>query len=269
MTAATAVPGLAGEILARFGSRVSVHDLYDEVGGPVYHDLAGVDSSEIREMLRVVRAHPGPVLELAAGSGRLTLPLLALGREVTILELQKTMLDLLHARLAAAPAGARERCVPVRGDMSAFDLGRRFSVVVLGTTSVSLLDEEGRAGLYACVRSHLAPAGRFLLSTVELVSRAADSADLDFEATGASGTRHRMIEHWPAGASVRNVTILPPEEDIATADRIVALTTTIRILPADRLESELADAGMAVVARHALPANGPRHLDVLLEVEAV
>ncbi|MCM3883387.1 daptide-type RiPP biosynthesis methyltransferase [Frankia sp. R82] len=269
MTAATAVPGLAGEILAEFGSRISVHDLYDEVGGPVYHDLAGSDTSEIREMLRVVRAHPGPVLELAAGSGRLTLPLLALGREVTALELKESMLDLLRARLAAAPRGTRERCRPVQGDMSAFALGRRFAVVVLGTASVSLLDEEGRAGLYACVRSHLAPGGRFLLSTVELVGDAADGADLDFEAAGASGTRYRMIEYRPAGAPVRNVTIIPLEKDTSTAEPIVALTTTIRILPVDRLENELADAGMTVVARHVMPANGPRHLDVFLEAAAV
>ncbi|MFJ9901412.1 daptide-type RiPP biosynthesis methyltransferase [Streptomyces sp. NPDC101152] len=268
-TAREAVPGVAGEVLAEYGGRVSRHDLYDEVGVPVYHDLAAVDTSEIREVLRVVRAFPGPVLELAAGSGRLTMPLLALGREVTALELKEAMLDLLRERLAGAPAGARERCMPVQGDMSAFDLGRTFAVVVLGTTSVSLLDEEGRAGLYAAVRAHLQPGGRFLLSTVDLTDASADDTDLDFEAVGASGRRYRMIEHWPAGASTRNVTILPPKAEAAHASQVLALTTSIRVLPADRLERELADAGLAVVQRHTLPATGPRHRDVLLEVEAV
>lgn len=75
-TRTAAVPGLAGEILAGYGDRVHVHDLYDEAGASVYHDLAAADTSEIRELTRAVRAVPGPVLELAAGSGRLTLPCL-------------------------------------------------------------------------------------------------------------------------------------------------------------------------------------------------
>ncbi|MFD6421998.1 daptide-type RiPP biosynthesis methyltransferase [Streptomyces sp. NPDC060198] len=264
--------GLAGEVLAEYGDRVVLHDLYDAVGAPVYHDLAAADTSEIREVLRVARAMTGPVLELASGSGRLTMPLLALGREVTALELKAEMLDLLRERLAAAPAGVRARCVPVQGDMAAFDLGRAFGLVVLGTTSVSLLDDEGRAGLFAAVRAHLAPGGKFLFSTVDMVEPEDGSAlatDLDIEGQGASGRRYRMIEHWPEGAPARRVTILPPAAEARAADRIEVLTTSIRVLPALALERELADAGLRITARHTLPASGPRHRDVLLEAEAV
>lgn len=265
-------PGLAGEVLAGYGDRVALHDLYDAVGAPVYHDLAAADTSEIREVLRVARAVTGPVLELASGSGRLTLPLLALGREVTALELKADMLDLLRERLAAAPPGVRARCAPVQGDMAAFDLGRAFGLVVLGTTSVSLLDDAGRTGLFASVRAHLAPGGRFLLSTVDMVNPAdgsIGSTDLDIEGRGASGRRYRMIEHWPEGAPARRVTILPPAEEAGTTGRIDVLTTSIRVLPARRLERELAGSGLRITARHTLPASGPRHRDVLLEAEAV
>ncbi|MFF2522168.1 daptide-type RiPP biosynthesis methyltransferase [Streptomyces liangshanensis] len=266
-TRTATVPGLAGEILAGYGDRVTLHDLYDEAGASVYHDLAAVDTTEIRELLRSARAVPGPVLELAAGSGRLTLPLLALGREVTALELKESMVALLRERLTEAPAGIGRRCTVVRGDMSAFDLGGTYAVVVLGTTSVSLLDAEGRAGLYASVRSHLMPGGRFLLSTVDLTGGGPD--DLDVEAMGASGRRYRMIENWPAGHEVREVTILPPEREVPEDGPVLALTTSIRVLPPDDLTRELAGAGLRVVARHALPAASPRHTGVLLEAEAV
>ncbi|MEU2305098.1 daptide-type RiPP biosynthesis methyltransferase [Streptomyces misionensis] len=270
MTTATPLspPGLAARVLAGYGDRVALHDLYDEAGVPVYHDLAATDTSEIRELLRVARGGTGPILELAAGSGRLTLPLLALGREVTALELKEGMLDLLRERLATLPAGARARCAPVQGDMSAFDLGRTYGLVVLGTTSVSLLDDAGRAGLLASVRAHLRPGGTFLLSTVDRAADAGADADLDFEVQGASGRRYRMIEHWPPGAPARGVTILPPERETAAADRIEVLTTSIRVLAAQRLERELAAAQLPVVARHTLPASGPRHVDVLIEAEA-
>jgi methylation protein MtfA len=266
-TEAAAVPGLAGRILAEYGDRVVVHDLYDEAGASVYHDLAAIDTTEIRELLRSVRAVPGPVLELAAGSGRLTLPLLASGREVTALELKESMVALLHKRLAEAPAGVGGRCTVVQGDMSAFELGSTYAVVVLGTTSISLLDAEGRAGLYAAVRAHLRPGGRFLLSTVDVTGD--DGDDLDLEAVGASGRRYRMIEHWRAGQEVRKVTILPVQREISEDGRLLALTTSIRVLPPDGLARELASAGLHVVARHPLPAASPRHTGVLLEAEAV
>ncbi|MEX3104988.1 MULTISPECIES: daptide-type RiPP biosynthesis methyltransferase [unclassified Streptomyces] len=264
-TAVAAVPGLAGEILAAYGDRARVHDLYDPAGAPVYHDLAAADTTEIRELTRSVRAVPGTVLELAAGSGRLTLPLLALGREVTALELKESMVDLLRERLAEAPAGLGARCTVVQGDMSAFDLGARFAVVVLGTTSISLLDADGRAGLYAAVRAHLEPGGRFLFSTVDVRD---DGEDLDLEATGASGRRYRMIEHWRAGQEVREVTILAPEREIPATGPVPVFTTAIRVLPPDDLARELAAAGLRVVARHPLPAASARHTGVLLEAEA-
>nr|WP_237519134.1 daptide-type RiPP biosynthesis methyltransferase [Streptomyces sp. SID5910] len=254
------------------GDRAELHDVYDETGSPIYHDFSLKDTHEVRELVGLVRRTPGAVLELAAGSGRLTLPLLALGREVTALELSGGMLRLLDERLAQAPGRLRERCVTVRADMSSFALGRRFEVIVLGTTSVSLLDEEGRAGLYAAVREHLAPGGRFLLSTADIVASGAPGSDATgaaaeveavIEAVGASGRVYRMHDHWPAGSATRTVTIFPAT--VGDDGPVTVCTTTVGVLPADRLESELAGAGLTVLSRHPLPGTG-RYRDVLLEV---
>ncbi|MFG2311995.1 daptide-type RiPP biosynthesis methyltransferase [Streptomyces sp. NPDC048566] len=263
---AAEVPGRAGDLLASLGERAVLCDLYDAVGAPVYHDLAGTGTHEVRELLALVRPAPGPVLDLAAGSGRLTLPLLALGREVTALELSPHMLELLDARLAALPPAARERCSPVRADMSRFDLGRRFGAIVLGTTTISLLDPAGRAGLYRAVRDHLEPGGRFLLSTVELTAAEAGPAEVDMEIVTDSGRSYRLFEHWTPDAGSRTVTLFPAALD--GDGPVQVCTTTIGVLPAERLEAELADAGFTVRSRHPLPAVGDRHHDVLLETEA-
>lgn len=274
------VPGRAGELLAELGDRAELHDVYDEIGSPVYHDVSVRDTHEVRELVGLVRRTPGAVLELAAGSGRLTLPLLALGREVTALELSGDMLELLDERLAQAPGRLRERCVPVRGDMSSFALGRRFEVIVLGTTSISLLDEEGRAGLYAAVREHLAPGGRFLLSTVDIVTSGGPGPDAVqapaeaeaeaeaepeavIEAAGVSGRVYRMHDYWPAGSDTRTVTIFPAT--VGDEGPVTVCTTTVGVLPADRLETELERAGLTVLSRHPLPGAW-RYRDVLLEV---
>ncbi|GAA3800623.1 hypothetical protein GCM10022403_038640 [Streptomyces coacervatus] len=260
------VPGRAGALIAALGGRAVLHDLYDTYGSSVYHNLATHSDHEVRELLGAVRRLPGPVLDLAAGSGRLTLPFLALGREVTALELSPSMLDLLTARLATGPAALRERCTVVRGDMSDFSLGRRFGAVVLGTTTVSLLDEAGRAGLYRCVRDHLAEGGRFLLSTVEMDATRSDENEAELVVhTGPAA--YRVYEYWAPGDTTRTVTVFPDAVDESGEGSVPVCTTTIGVLPADRLQAELAVAGFAVRARYPLPMAGARHPSVLLEAK--
>lgn len=258
------IPGRAGALLAELGDRAVCCDLYDEVGAPVYHDLAGQDTHEVRELLTLVRTVPGPVLDLAAGSGRLTMPLLASGRDVTALELSGSMLKLLNARLAEAPKALRNRCTTVRADMSDFALGREFGVIVLGTTSVSLLDAPGRKGLYHSVRAHLAPGGRFLLSTVDLTAGDDAPAETEVEFTAGSGRSYRMLEYWTPGAEARTVTVFPA---VIGEGQVDVCTTSIRVLSADQLEEELRQSGFAVCSRRLLPVVGARHHGVLIEAE--
>ncbi|MBD0706881.1 SAM-dependent methyltransferase [Streptomyces sp. CBMA291] len=267
------VPGQAGVLLAEMGDRAVLCDLYDAKGAAVYHDLAAQDGHEVRELVSLVRTAPGPVLDLAAGSGRLTMPLLALGRQVTALELSGSMLELLAARLDEAPAALRDRCTLVRADMSEFSLGRLFQTIVLGTTSVSLLDSAGRKGLYASVRSHLAPGGRFLMSTLEIDPGETGPEERVMEIRTANAG-YRLFEHWVPGAETRTVTVFPlagstPDETAgAEAGLTTVCTSTSRVLVADQLEEEMGEAGLAVRARHTLPSADPRHVSVLLEVES-
>lgn len=260
------VPVRAGQWLASLGpDRVRLCGIYDNAGAPIYDDLCRRDTFEVRELVSLVRGTTGPVLDLAAGSGRLTLPLLAAGREVTALELSADMLQLLGARLTEAPARLRERCTSVRGDMSSFRLGTRFGAVVLGTTSVSLLDGPGREGLYRCVREHLADGGIFVLSTVGV--RAGDGIEQEVrtEVTGASGRRYHLHEHHNPEAGTRTVTLHAAEVD---EDPLTVCTSTVAVLPAARLEAELAAAGFRLRALHRPAGSDGRHDAVLLEAEA-
>ncbi|GAA2250705.1 hypothetical protein GCM10010430_36970 [Kitasatospora cystarginea] len=261
-----AVPGQAGALLAELGDKAVVHDLYDEVGALVYHAIAGDDTFEVRELVGSLRSTTGPILELAAGSGRLTLPLLTLGCELVALELAPGMIRLLEQRLRTVPASRSDRCTVVAGDMSDFDLGRTFGAIVLGTTSISLLDAAGRAGLYRCVRRHLAPGGRFLLTAVDVPGFGCSTTEQVLDVDCADGTRLRMHEHWTEGADVRTVTIFPRPLETAEPP-ITVCTTRIGVFPATQLETELAAAGLLVTTRQALPATASHHHDVLLVAE--
>lgn len=139
--------------------------MYVGRGAELYDEIAREDRSEIRELLREVRRTPGRVLELAAGSGRLTLPLLPFATEVVAVDISPDLLAILAQRADETVVPAhRERLRVVQADLRDLpDLGL-FEHVVLGTTSISLFPPDERAALYADVASRLAPGGRFVLS---------------------------------------------------------------------------------------------------------
>ncbi|MFH0516424.1 daptide-type RiPP biosynthesis methyltransferase [Streptomyces sp. M41] len=266
MTVLTLPPGLGGERITALGDRARLCGLYDTLGAPVYDDLAAADGFEIGDIVAAIRTGiEGPVLDLAAGAGRFTFPLLATGREVTALDLSADMLDLLKSRLARAPRSMRDRCTVVQGDMSTFDLRRGYGHIVLGTTSLSLLDAEGRAGLYRSVAAHLVPGGQFLVSVME---RADDEAPTEVHSrvSGASGRSYDLYEYWPAGADHRYVTIAPAD---APADGPVTVCVDeVGTMSIAAIETELAEAGLTVAGRRPLTGMGDRHRVTLLKAVA-
>ncbi|RSM99089.1 class I SAM-dependent methyltransferase [Nonomuraea sp. WAC 01424] len=250
----------ADVLLAAAGERGVLCDIYDEEAADIYHDLMQGGTSQAREFTTRIPAGSGPILELAAGSGRLTFPLLALGRKVTALELSPAMLAILRRRLDDAPARLRDLCTLVQGDMSAFTLDRRFDVVVLDQ-SITLLDGADRPGLYACVREHLEPGGRLLLTMADSDAAKAKSVERFQEVSGMSGRPYVLHERLSAADEVRELTICPADE---TADPFVVCTTRIRLLQVDLIARELEQAGFEVIARTPLAFAGARHNDVFL-----
>ncbi|MFD6273973.1 daptide-type RiPP biosynthesis methyltransferase, partial [Nocardia asteroides] len=186
--AGTALTGRAGAAVAALGDRARICDLYDADGSPVYHDICGTTGYEVKEILAALQGAEGAVLDLAAGTGRLTFPLLAAGFEVTALELSPDMLGLLRTALAGAPEEIRRRCTTVEADMGSFSLPGHYGTILLGTTTISLLPPDERSGLYRSVREHLLPGGRFLLTTVD-VDPAGDGTDEDVVLVPAASGR--------------------------------------------------------------------------------
>jgi SAM-dependent methyltransferase len=104
----------------------------------------------------------GPILELGAGSGRLTVPLARDGYRVVAVDHSASMLAALEARRDRLPRAARDRIEIRGGDLRDFKLGRRFPLVIAAFNVLEHLYT--RVELDAClraVRRHLAPDGRF------------------------------------------------------------------------------------------------------------
>jgi SAM-dependent methyltransferase len=100
-----------------------------------------------------------PVLELGCGTGRLTIPVAQSGVEIVGLDQSPSMLA--HARTKAAEAVVKIEWI--EGDCRTFSLGRKFPLILMAFNSMQHLhDQASLAALFARVREHLAPAGRFL-----------------------------------------------------------------------------------------------------------
>jgi SAM-dependent methyltransferase len=122
------------------------------------------------------RRSSGPVLELACGSGRLTVPVAKAGVPITGADLSAPML----AAARAKAAGAGVDIEFMEADMRTFDLGRRFNAIfITGNSLLHLLRIEDLKACLRRARSHLTPGGRlvFDISKWDLGQLAGDSGE--------------------------------------------------------------------------------------------
>jgi 2-polyprenyl-3-methyl-5-hydroxy-6-metoxy-1,4-benzoquinol methylase len=117
----------------------------------------------------------GPILEVACGSGRLTLPIAEQGLEIVGLDLSAPM-------LARARAKSTQRGVPVEWihqDCRTMELGRTFKLIFSATNAMQhLTDGESIDTFLSAARRHLSNDGRLILDvmnpSVKKLSRTAD-----------------------------------------------------------------------------------------------
>jgi SAM-dependent methyltransferase len=104
------------------------------------------------------------VLELGCGTGRILLPLAAACGSIYGLERSPAMLARCRQKLQAAGLPPTKAWAAL-GDITHFILGRRFDLIIAPYRVFQLLDTEAQvAGLFRCLRAHLAPGGTGILN---------------------------------------------------------------------------------------------------------
>jgi SAM-dependent methyltransferase len=146
-----------------------VEDLVDAGSREHYADAAlydyeyrrrRADVSFYRELAR--RRGADRILELGAGTGRVTIPLARDGRAVTALDQSPAMLARLAQRVSRLPRSAAARITPVTGDLRSFTVGGRFPLAIAAFNVLEHLYTRGE--VTACLQriaAHLAPGGAF------------------------------------------------------------------------------------------------------------
>ena len=130
-------------------------DLYDLVTPGAFHGDVDWDCAK-------AQASGGPVLELGAGTGRVTLAIASAGVAIHALDSNPAMLQTLQAKLHACPAQVRDRVTVVPGDMRTFELDQRFALIIRPFRAfLHNLTESDQLACLRRVRQHLQPSGRF------------------------------------------------------------------------------------------------------------
>ncbi|MHA3962288.1 MAG: class I SAM-dependent methyltransferase [Candidatus Thorarchaeota archaeon SMTZ1-45] len=133
---------------------------YEGVGE--FYDLFA-DNSDIPFFLEYAKKTGSPILDLAAGTGRVTFALAEEGFEVVALERSKSMLSVARRRLEHSSPDISSRVQIIEGSMKDFSLDQKFSLIIIPNSFGHLLTSEDQLSALQCIKNHLLDDGIFIL----------------------------------------------------------------------------------------------------------
>ena len=130
---------------------------YDQVA--LWYDAYASTEIDVPFYLHECNIERDRVLELACGTGRVSLPLLRAGVRLTCVDQSPGMLAVLEQKAAAEDLAVITHC----GDVRSLDLEEKFDLVIMPFTSFEeLVDPVDQLAALRTIRQHLSAFGQFL-----------------------------------------------------------------------------------------------------------
>jgi SAM-dependent methyltransferase len=202
------------------------------------------------------KVHAGRILELGAGTGRVTVPLARDGHVVVAVDQSPAMLAGLRARIAKLPGPVAARITPREGELTTFSAGGKFGLAIAAFNVLEHLYTRGE--LDACLRriaAHLAPGGAFAfdvqLPDMEWLMRDPSKRWAKTRFTDPSTERamfYSTNHDYEPISQIASIRLYYEPVDGKGPTKIVKLTQR-KYFPAE-LEALVAHAGFLVVERY-------------------
>jgi SAM-dependent methyltransferase len=218
-------------------------------------DLAE-DPGDVELYLALAARTGGPVLEIAAGSGRVAVPLAAAGHEVTIVDNDPAMLARAAKLAAEAGPEVAARLESVEADLIDLKLpgGARFHLAILALNSILLLESRDtqQAAIETMAR-HLEPGGLAIvdvwLPSADELARYDGRLSLEYvrddPETGFIVTKQTAAQHEPSTGHVDLTAIYEEGSQGGAVSRWVR-EDRLRLLNADELRALAESAGLDI-----------------------
>lgn len=214
------------------------------------------DPGDLDLYLALAARTGGPILELAAGSGRLAVALAAAGHALTAVDLDPAMLERARDRARAAGSHAAGRLALVEADLIdlALPAAGTFRLAFIALNSLFLLaTRDAQRAAFATLARHLAPDGIAALDV--WLPEPADLARFDgrllleYERidpeTGHEVTKTAAARYDPATATVE-LTAIYEEGPPGTAPVRWIRRDALRLVGPDELTAMAREAGLIV-----------------------
>ena len=133
---------------------------YEGIGR--FYDLFA-DDPDIPFFLKYAKKLEGPILDIAAGAGRVTFALANEGYNVVALDESSSMLEVARNRLESMDPSIANNVTIIEGDMTKFKLDQVFPLVIIPSSFGHALTTDAQLSTLQCIHNHLADNGVFIL----------------------------------------------------------------------------------------------------------
>ena len=215
-----------------------------------WHDVEhGSYDADLPPWPQLAAATGSPILDLGAGTGRVSLDLAAQGYDVVALDSDGELLAELSERDGSVTT--------VHADARAFSIDARFPLIIAPMSLVQILGgHEGRVAMLASVHTHLIPDGLFAApisdpqDAVPEESIAPPLPDiLERDGWVFSSQPLSMYEEGGCVVIERRRQAVSPTGEIQQQD----VRIEVGVVSADEFEAEAREAGLRPVARKGVP----------------
>jgi SAM-dependent methyltransferase len=213
----------------------------------LWHDIeCGSYAEDLTAWRELAAAAGGPILDVGAGTGRVAIDLARAGHDVVALDVEPELLAALRERAGDLAIET------VAADARAFDLGRRFALIIAPMQTVQLL--AGRhEDFVACAARHLRPGGALAVALANPPAYDGDVKPLPDmrEDAGWLWASHPVsVRSRPEGMAIQRVReTVAPDGTRTVADDEIVLT---RLAPED-LEAAGERHGLSPLPRLEVP----------------
>jgi SAM-dependent methyltransferase len=216
----------------------------------IWHDVeCGAYAADLKLWEELADGTDGPILDLGCGTGRVALHLASRGHSIAGLDTDAELVAAFNERAAELPTHA------VAGDAREFTLEGEAMLVLVPMQLVQLFASAGdRIRCLRCIERHLRPGGLAALAIVESMPAVVDASLPLPDGGEMDGWVYSSLPLEPIVAEdsivVRRLrqTVSPDGE---LSDELNELE--LRMLSADELEREAAEAGLRPAGRRSIP----------------
>ena len=126
-----------------------------------YHLFAKND--DLPFYMKYAKQYGSPILDIAAGAGRVSFALAEAGFDIVAIEKSPAMVSEFKRKLACATDDVKKRITLFEVDMTAFALGQKFPLVIIPASFGHARTTDEQLSTLACISNHLTKDGLFVL----------------------------------------------------------------------------------------------------------